>query len=117
MVRKTSRVGDCADSVVVEENQRVYGQAKAVYADALESIRAAGLEKTERLLLTPQGPSILVRESLSPVLNFCANNYLGLSSHPLVLEAARTAMVGDRRIGGSVSCIVPVHSPETSLAR
>jgi glycine C-acetyltransferase len=85
-------VGDCADSVVVEENQRVYGQAKAVYADALESIRAAGLEKTERLLLTPQGPSILVRESLSPVLNFCANNYLGLSSHPLVLEAARTAI-------------------------
>ena len=75
-----------------QKNQSVYGQAKAVYEAALESIRAAGLEKTERLLLTPQGASILVRESLSPVLNFCANNYLGLSSHPRVLDAARLAL-------------------------
>jgi glycine C-acetyltransferase len=74
------------------KGRSVYGQAKAVYAVALQSIRAAGLEKSERLLLSPQGASILVRESVEPVLNFCANNYLGLSSHPRVVEAARRAL-------------------------
>jgi glycine C-acetyltransferase len=58
----------------------------------LQSIRAAGLEKSERLLLSPQGASILVRESVEPVLNFCANNYLGLSADPRVLAAAHAAL-------------------------
>jgi glycine C-acetyltransferase len=70
----------------------VFGQAKAVYGAALQSIRDGGLEKTERLLLGPQGASISVRESGEPVLNFCANNYLGLSSHPRVVDAARRAI-------------------------
>jgi glycine C-acetyltransferase len=74
----------------------MYGRAKEHYTGALDEIRAAGLEKRERWLTSPQGASIDVRESAGrPVrscLNFCANNYLGLSSHPRVLEAARRAL-------------------------
>jgi glycine C-acetyltransferase len=50
------------------------------------------LEKSERLLLGPQNASIRIREKPQPVLNFCANNYLGLSSHPRVLSAAQSAI-------------------------
>jgi glycine C-acetyltransferase len=53
----------------------------------LEEIRTAGLYKTERIITSPQGPEIEVNGK--KVLNFCANNYLGLSSHPKVMEAAR----------------------------
>ena len=54
----------------------------------LEEIREAGLYKTERIIESPQGPEILVNGK--KVLNFCANNYLGLSSHPKVIDAAKT---------------------------
>jgi glycine C-acetyltransferase len=70
----------------------MYGHARDHYAQTLSEIRAAGLEKRERLILGPQGASIRVRESADPVLNFCANNYLGLSSHPRVVEAAHRAL-------------------------
>jgi glycine C-acetyltransferase len=56
----------------------------------LESIRAAGLYKEERILDSAQGPEIQVGGRT--VLNFCANNYLGLSSHPRVLEAAHRGL-------------------------
>jgi glycine C-acetyltransferase len=93
----------------------VYGQAKAVYAAALQSIRAAGLEKSERLLLSPQGASILVRESPEPVLNFCANNYLGLSSHPRVLDAAHRAMDANGYGLSSVRFICGTQGPHKTL--
>jgi len=56
----------------------------------LSEIREAGLFKTERIIESPQGPEILVGGKT--VLNFCANNYLGLSSHPSVIEAAHRAI-------------------------
>ena len=58
--------------------QRIAGQ--------LEEIRSAGLFKTERIISSPQGVEIIANGQ--PVLNFCANNYLGLASHPRVIEAA-----------------------------
>ncbi|HEY6463864.1 MAG TPA: glycine C-acetyltransferase [Polyangiaceae bacterium] len=70
----------------------MYGSAAQHYAKTLEEIRTAGLEKRERQLTGPQGATITVKESAKPVLNFCANNYLGLSSHPRVLEAAHRAL-------------------------
>ena len=62
-------------------------------ATELEEIRTAGLFKTERIIASPQGAEITVNGK--KVLNFCANNYLGLSSHPKVIEAAHKAV--DRR--------------------
>ena len=57
----------------------------------IEEIKASGLYKSERIITTPQGASIKVSTG-EEVLNFCANNYLGLSSHPKVLEAAKKAI-------------------------
>lgn len=57
----------------------------------LDGIRAAGLYKEERIITTPQGP-VIDTTVLPHVLNFCANNYLGLSSHPAVIEAAIEAI-------------------------
>lgn len=56
-------------------------------AEELAEIKAAGLYKTERIIESPQGAEITVNGKT--VLNFCANNYLGLSSHPKVIEAAK----------------------------
>jgi glycine C-acetyltransferase len=53
----------------------------------LDEIKANGLFKTERVIESAQGPEIMVNGKI--VLNFCANNYLGLSSHPKVIEAAK----------------------------
>jgi len=55
-------------------------------ATELEEIKSAGLFKTERIISSPQGAEIIVNGKT--VLNFCANNYLGLSSHPKVIKAA-----------------------------
>ncbi|MEO9805500.1 MAG: glycine C-acetyltransferase [Reichenbachiella sp.] len=57
----------------------------------LEEIKEAGLFKSERIITTPQGADIKTSEG-KEVINFCANNYLGLSSHPKVIEAAKKAI-------------------------
>lgn len=62
-------------------------------ATELDEIKASGLYKTERIIESPQGAEIVVNGKT--VLNFCANNYLGLSSHPKVIEAAKRYI--DRR--------------------
>jgi glycine C-acetyltransferase len=59
--------------------------------DELEGIRSAGLYKSERVIDSVQAVEIALSNGKT-VLNFCANNYLGLSSHPKVLEAARKAL-------------------------
>ena len=56
----------------------------------IEEIKASGLYKAERIITSPQGAEITVNGKT--VLNFCANNYLGLSSHPMVIEAANNAI-------------------------
>ncbi len=57
----------------------------------IENIQQAGLYKKERIITTPQGATIKTSDG-AEVINFCANNYLGLSSHPRVIEAAKRAI-------------------------
>src|SRR6266567_6274526 len=57
----------------------------------LDEIRAAGTYKRERVIITPQGTTIRVSDG-KPVLNLCANNYLGLAQHPAVAKAAKAAI-------------------------
>ena len=61
------------------------------YADELESIRAQGLFKSERVIASPQSAEIELADG-SKVLNFCANNYLGLADHPDIIAAAKEAL-------------------------
>jgi len=69
----------------------MYGKIKEDLTNELQSIRDAGLFKDERVIMTPQGAEITVKGG-KEVLNFCANNYLGLSSHPKVIEAAHKTL-------------------------
>ncbi|MFS8617664.1 MAG: glycine C-acetyltransferase [Solitalea sp.] len=69
----------------------MYKTLQPVLQKELAAIEEAGLYKNERIILSPQGASIRVKDG-GEVLNFCANNYLGLSSHPKVLEAAKRAI-------------------------
>jgi glycine C-acetyltransferase len=64
---------------------------KSHLATQLADIRAAGTYKNERVIATPQGTSIRVADG-QPVLNLCANNYLGLAQHPAVAAAAKAAI-------------------------
>ena len=64
---------------------------KKHYLDILSQIEAEGLYKRERTITTPQGVDISTVEG-GEVLNFCANNYLGLANHPYIIAAAKTAM-------------------------
>ena len=68
----------------------MYGKMKEHLANTLSEIREAGLYKEERLIESPQRAAIQVKGK--EVLNFCANNYLGLSDHPRLIEGARKMM-------------------------
>lgn len=69
----------------------MYDQFKPKLEQELASIQEAGLFKKERIITSPQAAEITISEG-HKVLNFCANNYLGLSSHPKVIEAAKAAI-------------------------
>ena len=69
----------------------MYGKIKDELEKELEEIRSAGLYKSERIINTAQSARVQVGEG-PPVLNLCANNYLGLANHPEVVKAARDAL-------------------------
>ena len=69
----------------------MFKTVESALAQEIKEIRDNGLYKTERIITTPQGAEIRTEQS-GEVLNFCANNYLGLSSHPAVIEAAKAAI-------------------------
>jgi glycine C-acetyltransferase len=68
----------------------MYGKIQAHLQNELHTIQENGLYKKERIITSPQGAEIVVNGET--VLNFCANNYLGLSSHPEVVQAAKDAL-------------------------
>lgn len=69
----------------------MFGTMKEDLAAEIANLREAGLYKEERVITTPQGAAITVRGG-QEVINFCANNYLGLSSHPEVIKAAHEGL-------------------------
>jgi glycine C-acetyltransferase len=69
----------------------MYDTLKPILEQELQAIREAGLFKKERIIISPQDAEIQIAGGKT-VLNFCANNYLGLSSHPRVTEAAKKAI-------------------------
>jgi glycine C-acetyltransferase len=68
----------------------MFGRMRSDLVAELADIRKTGLEKPERILTTPQGSVVGVMER--PVLNLCANNYLGLANHPALVAAAKDAL-------------------------
>ena len=80
-----------------------YNSLKKATEQQLADIRAAGLYKTERKILSPQSGEIRVAQG--EVLNLCANNYLGLANHPDVKQAAIDGLQGLRLRHG----LRPVH--------
>lgn len=69
----------------------MYGKIKAHLQSELQTIEDNGIFKKERIITSPQGAEISISTG-ETVLNFCANNYLGLSSHPEVIQAAKEAL-------------------------
>lgn len=69
----------------------MYGKLKQHLQEELQNIKDEGLYKEERIITSPQGAEITLNTG-ETVLNFCANNYLGLSSHPDVVQAAKDTM-------------------------
>src|ERR1039457_6960613 len=74
----------------------MYSNSKEIYKRVLEQIREEGLYKEERIICSPQSGRIQVRypENAKPrsIINMCANNYLGLSSHPDLIQAAHRGL-------------------------
>jgi len=92
----------------------MFGTIRDDLRTTLDEIRAAGLYKSERVIATPQNASVRVGDG-EPVLNFCANNYLGLADHPTMVGAAQDAL---RRWGfgmASVRFICGTQEPHKRL--
>lgn len=69
----------------------MYGKLQAFLQNEIEAIHEAGLYKSERIIVSPQQAEIEISTG-QKVLNFCANNYLGLSDHPALIDAAKQAL-------------------------
>lgn len=94
----------------------MYEFLKSVLTKELQDIINSGLYKKERIITSPQGAEITL-EGGEKVLNFCANNYLGLSSHPKVLEAAKAAIDSHGYGMSSVRFICGTQDIHTELER
>lgn len=70
----------------------MYTNFKQHLTQTIDQIKSAGLYKSERIITSPQNARIGVTTSDRPMLNLCANNYLGLADHPKVIAAAKSAM-------------------------
>jgi glycine C-acetyltransferase len=90
-------------------------KARAGFAATLQEIKQAGLFKDERVILTPQGADIKVKEG--EVINFCANNYLGLSNHPKLVKAAQEGLASYGYGMSSVRFICGTQSIHKELER
>ncbi|GAA4416743.1 glycine C-acetyltransferase [Actinokineospora soli] len=69
----------------------MFGAMRETLRTTLDEIRDAGLYKSERVITSPQRAAVTVGDA-EPVLNFCANNYLGLADHPTLIQAAKDAL-------------------------
>ena len=77
--------------LILQKTLAMYGSIKEHLEKEIEEIKENGLYKKERIITSPQGAVIKISTG-EEVINFCANNYLGLSSHPDVIQAAKDAM-------------------------
>ncbi|MFD5825834.1 glycine C-acetyltransferase [Lentzea sp. NPDC060358] len=94
----------------------MYGELKNDLVKTIGEIREAGLYKSERVIGTPQNAAVRVGSG-DEVLNFCANNYLGLADHPTLVEAAKKAL-DDWGFGmASVRFICGTQEPHKELER
>jgi glycine C-acetyltransferase len=94
----------------------MYGELKNDLLKTIGEIREAGLYKSERVIGTPQNATVRVGQG-DEVLNFCANNYLGLADHPKLIEAAKKAL-DDWGFGmASVRFICGTQEPHKELER
>ncbi len=92
----------------------MYGKFQEHLSQQINSIKESGLYKEERIIASPQGATITLTNGKT-VLNFCANNYLGLSSHPKVIEAAKRGL-DERGYGmSSVRFICGTHDIHKEL--
>ncbi|XP_053468078.1 2-amino-3-ketobutyrate coenzyme A ligase, mitochondrial [Ictalurus furcatus] len=89
-------------NVISSRYYAAIAHARSVLEGELETIRAAGTWKGERVITSSQGPRINVAGSRGDILNFCANNYLGLSSHPEVIQAGIEAL---QKYGAGLSSV------------
>ncbi|MFC3892642.1 glycine C-acetyltransferase [Lentzea rhizosphaerae] len=94
----------------------MYGELKNDLLKTIEEIREAGLYKSERVIATPQNAAVRVGSG-DEVLNFCANNYLGLADHPRLIEAAKDALDKWGFGMASVRFICGTQEPHKELER
>ena len=93
----------------------MYGAFETHLTDTLAAIEAAGLTKRERVITTPQGAQIGVTTAADGVLNFCANNYLGLADEASVVAAAHAGLDAYGFGMASVRFICGTQAPHTDL--
>ena len=81
----------------------MYGKIREHLLNELSGIKEAGLYKSERVIVSSQD-AVIKLDSGKEVLNFCANNYLGLSNHPELIAAAKSALDSHGYGMSSVRC-------------